>query len=98
MTHPPAVKLDLIYIVIYIVYMGQVVYFNGVSIRVNPRDHKPAHVHVTGKGGNARFNLETMTWMDHDGFTRSDLRAIEEVITRRREECMEEWRHNHEND
>jgi hypothetical protein len=78
--------------------MGQVVYFNGISIRVNPRDHKPAHVHVTGNGGNARYNLETKSWMDSRGFSKRDLNAIEEVILRRHEDCMAEWRHNHESE
>jgi hypothetical protein len=34
-------------------------------------------------GGKARFNLKTMKWMDAEGFTRSDLRAIKEVIEAR---------------
>lgn len=76
--------------------MGEVIYFHGVSIRVNPRDHNPPHVHVIGNGGKARFNLKTMEWMDSKGFTRSDLVAIREVIERRIEECWEEWRRNHD--
>jgi hypothetical protein len=75
--------------------MGEVVNFHGVTIRVNPRDHNPPHVHIVGKGGHARFNIKVMKWMDSEGFSRSDLRAIREVIERRIEECWEEWRRIH---
>ena len=75
--------------------MGEVTNFHGISIRVNPRDHSPPHLHVVGKGGHARFNILAMTWMDSKGFSRSDLSAIKGVIERRIEECWDEWRHNH---
>ncbi len=76
--------------------MGTIVDFNGVKIRVNPRDHYPPHVHVDGNGGVARFNIETMEWMESLEFSRSDLRAIEEVIHQRIEEIWAEWRRCHE--
>jgi len=76
--------------------MGTIDSFHGVHIRVNPRDHNPPHVHVVGNGGKARFNLKTMEWMESSGFTRSDLKAIQEVIERRIEECWDEWRRCHE--
>jgi hypothetical protein len=76
--------------------MGTVVEFKGVKIRVNPRDHRPPHVHVVGNGGKARFNIESMEWIDSLEFTRSDLKAIEEVIHRRIEEIWNEWRRCHE--
>ena len=56
--------------------MGTVDEFNGVKIRVNPRDHLPPHVHVVGNGGNARFSIDSMEWMESVGFTRSDLKTI----------------------
>lgn len=76
--------------------MGTIVEFKGVKIRVNPRDHLPPHVHVIGNGGIARFNLETLEWMESREFSRSDLRAIEEVISEYLEELWAEWRRCHE--
>ncbi len=31
--------------------------FDGLRVVVYPNDHRPAHVHVIGKGGEAVFNL-----------------------------------------
>jgi len=76
--------------------MGTIVEFNGVKIRVNPRDHLPPHIHIVGNGGNARFNIDSMEWMESLGFTRSDLNAIEEVIHRRIAEIWDEWKKCHE--
>lgn len=76
--------------------MGTVVEFNGIKIRVNPRDHYPPHVHVVGKGCSARFNIQTMEWMESLEFSRSDLKAIEAVIYRRILEIWQEWERHHE--
>jgi len=76
--------------------MGMIDQFHGIIIKVNARDHNPPHVHVIGKGGEARFNIKTMKWMESRTFSRSDLRAIEEVIERRIDECWNEWRRIHE--
>lgn len=76
--------------------MGTIVEFNGIKIRINPRDHHPPHIHIVGNGGNARFNIDSMEWMESVGFTRSDLKAIEEVIHRRLVELWDEWRKCHE--
>lgn len=76
--------------------MGTIDEFNGVKIRVNPRNHYPPHVHVVGNGGKARFNIVTMEWMESAGFTRSDLKAIEEMIHYEIAEIWAEWRKCHE--
>ena len=31
--------------------------FDGLRVVVYPNDHRPAHVHVIGRGGEAVFNL-----------------------------------------
>jgi hypothetical protein len=76
--------------------MGAIDEFNGVKIRVNPRDHLPPHVHVVGNGGCARFNTVSMEWMESSEFSRTDLKSIEEVIHHRIEEIWAEWRKCHE--
>jgi hypothetical protein len=83
---------------IYKVYTdrGTVLEFHGVKVRINPRDHLPPHVHVVGNGCRARFNISTMEWMESLGFTRSDLKAIEEVIWSRIDEIWLEWNRCHE--
>jgi len=87
--------LTLIYIG-YILIMGTVVEFYGVKIRVNPRDDRPPYIHIVGNGGNARFNIEAMAWMNSLGFSRSDLKSIEEVIHQYIDEIRDEWRRIHE--
>lgn len=77
--------------------MGTVLEFNGVKVRVNPRDHFPPHVHVVGNGGHARFNILDMEWMESSEFTRSDLKAIEEVIEMFIDDIWSEWKICHEN-
>ena len=37
--------------------MPTVFRFNGLRVVIWPNDHRPAHVHVVGAGGEAVFNL-----------------------------------------
>lgn len=75
--------------------MPVVLSFNGVKVKVNARDHNPPHVHVEGKGGKARFNLLTLTWMNSRGFTQSDLNYIEGRILARMDEIKAMWSEYH---
>ena len=38
--------------------MPTVLRFDGLRVVVYPNDHRPAHVHVTGEGCEAVFNLQ----------------------------------------
>jgi hypothetical protein len=76
--------------------MGTILEFNGIKIRINPRDHYPPHVHIVGKGGHARYDIARMGYMDAEGFTFADLRHIEEAIKVDIDIIHNEWERLHE--
>ena len=76
--------------------MGTVIEFHGIKIKVNANDHNPPHVHIEGCGGRARYDLNKMEYMEYEGFSRSDLRAIESVIRRKAWLLWDEWRRFHD--
>ena len=76
--------------------MSTVIEFHGIKIKVNATDHNPPHVPIEGCGGKARFDLVKMEFMKFQGFSRSDLRAIEDVIRRKVWLLWDEWRRFHE--
>ncbi len=76
--------------------MGTVIWFNGVRIRVNDKDHNPPHVHCERGDATARYDILNLEWMDCEGFTRSDLRKLEEQILLDIDACLAEWRLLHE--
>jgi len=75
--------------------MGTIVWFNGIRIRIKDKDHNPPHVHCERGGCSARYNIQGMEWMDCEGFTRADLRKIEEQIELDIEAIWHEWRRLH---
>ena len=42
------------------------------------------------------FNLQSMEWIESLGFSRSDLKAIEEIIDEEIDEIWNEWKRCHE--
>jgi hypothetical protein len=79
-------------------YIGTVLEFHGIKIKVNARDHHPPHVHIEGRGGNARFNLLSREFMESKGFSRSDLDLIREQILIDYDVLYSEWRRFHEDE
>jgi hypothetical protein len=72
--------------------MSPTVYeFDGIKIRIHAGDHNPPHVHVEGKGYEARFELKTMTLISNSGFSRSDISLIREQIEMRAVTLLEIW-------
>lgn len=76
--------------------MGKIFWFHGVTVKVRDKDHNPPHVHCIRGGDEARYNIRGMKWMDSRGFSKNDLRAIEEKIRDYLVDCWEEWRRLHE--
>jgi hypothetical protein len=76
--------------------MGTMVEFYGFKIKVNAKDHNPPHVHIEGNGCNGRYNILDRCWMDADGFSRNDLKKIEQVIFLNHEILMNQWSEFHE--
>ncbi len=61
--------------------MPTVLRFAGLRVAIYPNDHRPAHVHVIGKGCEAVFNLHcpdgAAELRENYGFNLRDLNRIE---------------------
>jgi hypothetical protein len=62
--------------------MPTVLRFTGLRAVIYPNDHRPAHVHVIGKGSEAVFNLHCpggpVELRENYGFNLKDLNRIED--------------------
>jgi hypothetical protein len=67
----------------------------GFRFCVYTRDHWPPHVHVEGKGGHAVFYLSPVECRKNRGYSRRDLRTIEEIVRRNVEYFLECWARIH---
>lgn len=59
------------------------------------REHEPIHVHVRGKGGTAKYNLDNGTFVlgESAGLTPRDLRVIQSVIDENTDVIINHWHH-----
>lgn len=72
--------------------MSPTVYeFDGIKIKIHAKEHNPPHVHVEGKGCEARFHLKTLELMSNDGFSRSDINRIRKELQNRALSLLEIW-------
>lgn len=72
--------------------MSPTVYeFDGIKIKIHARDHNPPHVHVEGKGCEARFDLKTLTLVSNNGFSKADILRIQAEIQNRTLSLLEIW-------
>jgi hypothetical protein len=73
--------------------------FSGLRVVIYPNDHRPAHVHVIGRGYEAVFNLRSSTGLvelrENYGFARRDLAHIETLLTKHQEELCRAWEEIH---
>lgn len=80
--------------------MPTVLVFNGLRVTIYPNDHRPAHVHVIGRGCEARFELNCQAGpvelAENYGFSRREVRQILDALTVKRTELCEAWRKIHE--
>lgn len=60
--------------------MPAVLRFGGLRVAVYPNDHRPAHVHVIGRGCEAVFNLNCsagpVRLRENYGFSQSEIKRI----------------------
>lgn len=79
--------------------MPTVLRFEGMRAVVYPSDHRPAHVHVIGAGGEAVFNLNCPDGppelRESYGFSRPDVGRIKTVLTAHLAVLCAEWRKIH---
>jgi hypothetical protein len=75
--------------------MPTVLRLGAVRVVIYPNDHRPAHVHVVGAGGEAAFVLHCPqgppTLRESYGFNRQDIGRISEAIGAHLVQLCEEW-------
>jgi uncharacterized protein DUF4160 len=81
--------------------MPTVLRFEGLRVVIYPNDHRPAHVHVIGRGHEAVFNLTgpagAVELRENYGFSRPEVRHIEHVLTDHRRALRKTWEDIHGN-
>ncbi|AMJ59426.1 DUF4160 domain-containing protein [Bosea sp. PAMC 26642] len=75
--------------------------FDGLRVIVYPNDHRPAHVHIKGGGGEAVFILHCPEGppelRETFGFGRSELGRIKDALAEALASLCAEWRTIHGN-
>jgi hypothetical protein len=76
--------------------MPTVLRFHGLRVVIYPNDHRPAHVHVMGKGCEAVFRLNPPSGppdlRENYGFSERDLAMIATEIGQEVAKLYEQWR------
>lgn len=73
--------------------------FHGLRVVIYPNDHRPAHVHVMGKGCEAVFRLNAPDGppelRENFGFGRANLASIGKELAQHVARLAAEWRAIH---
>ncbi len=68
---------------------------HGMRVVIYPNDHRPAHVHVIGKGCEAVFKLNGIEskpeLRENYGFSSSELAKIKTALAARADHLSKEW-------
>lgn len=79
--------------------MPTVLRLGGLRVVIYPNDHRPAHVHVLGAGGEAVFILHCPggppELRDSYGFSRPEVGRIEGELAQHLATLCKEWRSFH---
>ena len=79
--------------------MPTVLVFQGLDVRIYTNDHRPAHVHVVGRGCEAKFQLHCpdgpVEVVENFGFSRREIRQIVEALQAAVDYLCQEWRRIH---
>jgi hypothetical protein len=72
---------------------------DGLRVVIYPNDHRPAHVHVMGKGCEAMFNLNCPQGppelRENYGFSQSEVSRIQIALRNRLALLCAEWKKIH---
>ena len=81
--------------------MPTVLRFEGLRVVIYPNDHRPAHVHVIGRGCEAVFNLNCpagpVAVRENYGFSRRFIRRIGTALMSHQAALCEAWEGIHGN-
>jgi hypothetical protein len=73
----------------------------GLRVVIYPNDHRPAHVHVTGRGCEAVFNLNCpagpVEVRENYRFSRSEITGVGSMLTDHLMELCAAWERIHGN-
>lgn len=69
---------------------------NKYAVKVIPGDHGPAHVHVIGGGGEAKFTLEPVECYYSRGFSAKARALFQKFIEENVQLCLEVWNETNE--
>ena len=73
--------------------------FHGLRVVIYPNDHRPAHVHVMGKGCEAVFRLNAPSGpsdlRENYGFSERDVAMIATEINKQLAKLHDQWRMIH---
>lgn len=79
--------------------MPTILTFLGCRITIYPNDHRPAHVHVIGRGCEAVFKLHCPNGKpelrENYGFSKKELSQIVEYLTEQHVHLCDQWRKLH---
>jgi hypothetical protein len=79
--------------------MPTVLRIGGLRVVIWPNDHRPAHVHIKGAGGEAVFNLHCPggppALRESYGFNLADLNRIEYALAAAIAALCAQWRNIH---
>jgi len=82
-----------------ILIMPTVLVFQGLDVRIYTNDHRPAHVHVVGRGCEAKFQLNCLGGpvevVENFEFSRREIRQILEALQAAVGYLCGEWRRIH---
>ncbi len=73
--------------------------FDGLRVVIYPNDHRPAHVHVVGRGCAAVFNLHCSNGptelRENFGFSRREVAQIQSALVRHVKQLCRVWEEIH---
>ena len=79
--------------------MPTVLRFGGLRVVIYFNDHRPAHVHVIGRGCEAVFDLHCPDGppepRENYGFSRRDVATIESILTASMGQLCQAWEEIH---
>lgn len=63
----------------------------GLRFFFYSNEHEPIHVHIRNADGEAKFDVESMQWIDNKGLKNKDLRLSEALIEENRNLIVKSW-------
>jgi hypothetical protein len=80
--------------------MPTILRFGGLRVAVYLNDHRPAHVHVIGRGCAAAFNLNCAVGprrlRENYGFSRADISRIAKILAKHLVALCRAWERIHD--